>query len=147
MATLKADCEMRLTRSAMICVCRWDRVRSIRLLHVARKKIPMKRLICSISLVVFVSFVAPRPALAQVEPFVGQVQTFAFNFCPVGWLPLDGRLIPITQNTALFSLLGTSYGGDGRSNFALPKWGPIFTANGATLLLCIATQGVFPSRS
>ncbi|WP_445371029.1 phage tail protein [Methylomonas sp. HW2-6] len=54
------------------------------------------------------------------EPFIGEVCTFAFNFCPRNYLPADGSLLPIASNTALFSLLGTTYGGDGRSTFALP---------------------------
>lgn len=54
------------------------------------------------------------------EPFLGEVCTFAFNFCPRNYLPADGALLPIATNTALFSLLGTTYGGDGRSTFALP---------------------------
>ena len=54
------------------------------------------------------------------EPFVGEIRTFAGNFAPVGWAFCYGQLIPISQNTALFSLLGTTYGGDGRTNFALP---------------------------
>lgn len=53
-------------------------------------------------------------------PFVGEIHMFAGNFAPVGWAFCDGALIPITQNTALFSLLGTTYGGNGTSNFALP---------------------------
>ena len=109
--------------------------------------IHMKRLICGIALSILI-FSVPRPAAAQAyEPFLGEIQTFAFNFCPVGWAPLNGQLLPIGQNTALFSLLGTTYGGDGITTFALPKWGPIYTANGGTLLSCISTQGVFPSRN
>lgn len=57
---------------------------------------------------------------AQV-PFVGEIRAFAFGFIPRGWAPCDGQLIPISQNTALFSLLGTNYGGDGKNNFALPN--------------------------
>jgi len=54
------------------------------------------------------------------SPFVAQVQIFAFNFSPTGWAFCDGQLLPLSQNTALFSLLGTTYGGDGKSTFALP---------------------------
>ncbi|MBX8465250.1 phage tail protein [Deinococcus sp. RIT780] len=54
------------------------------------------------------------------DPFVGEVRLFAGNFPPRGWATCDGQLLPISQNTALFSLLGTYYGGDGRSTFALP---------------------------
>jgi microcystin-dependent protein len=88
-----------------------------------------------------------RSALAGSNPFIGEVETFAFNFCPVGWTTLNGQLMPISQNTALFSLLGTTYGGDGVTTFALPTAKPVFTASGAVLLQCIALQGIFPSRS
>ena len=57
----------------------------------------------------------------MTSPFVAQVQIFAFNFPPTGWAFCDGQLMPISQNTALFSLLGTTYGGDGKSTFALPN--------------------------
>src|SRR2546423_9596681 len=54
------------------------------------------------------------------DPFVAEIRMFAGNFAPKGWATCDGQLLPISQNTALFSLLGTYYGGDGKSNFALP---------------------------
>ncbi|MCB9233163.1 MAG: phage tail protein [Bacteroidia bacterium] len=55
-----------------------------------------------------------------MEPFIGQIQMFGFNFPPRGWAFCDGQLLPISQYSALFSLLGTMYGGDGRTTFALP---------------------------
>jgi microcystin-dependent protein len=55
------------------------------------------------------------------EPFLGEIRMFGFNFAPVGWAMCNGQLIPISQNTALFSLLGTFYGGDGIQTFALPN--------------------------
>ncbi|MEM0519600.1 MULTISPECIES: phage tail protein [Aequorivita] len=55
-----------------------------------------------------------------MEPFLGQIQAFGFNFAPRGWAHCNGQLLAISQNTALFSLLGTIYGGDGRTTFALP---------------------------
>lgn len=55
------------------------------------------------------------------NPYVGEIRLVPFNFAPVGWALCDGQLLPISQNTALFSLLGTNYGGDGKSNFALPN--------------------------
>ena len=55
------------------------------------------------------------------EPFVAEIRIFGFNFAPTGWALCAGQLLPISQNTALFSLLGTTYGGDGKSNFALPN--------------------------
>src|SRR5437667_1246354 len=54
------------------------------------------------------------------NPFVAEIRIFPFNFPPVGWAFCNGQLLPISQNTALFSLLGTTYGGDGKSTFALP---------------------------
>jgi microcystin-dependent protein len=56
------------------------------------------------------------------EPFLGEIRLFASNFNPRGWALTNGQILPINQNTALFSLLGTFYGGDGISNFALPNF-------------------------
>ncbi|MGC2697790.1 MAG: tail fiber protein [Candidatus Angelobacter sp.] len=55
------------------------------------------------------------------DQFVAEIRIFPFNFAPKGWAFCNGQLLPISQNTALFSLLGTTYGGDGKSNFALPN--------------------------
>ena len=60
------------------------------------------------------------PAQAQAEPFLGQLALVGFNFCPRGWLPAQGQLLPIAQNTALFALLGTQFGGNGQTTFGLP---------------------------
>ncbi len=54
------------------------------------------------------------------EPYIGQIQTFGFNFAPRGWALCNGQFLPISSNSALFSLLGTIYGGDGRTTFGLP---------------------------
>ena len=54
-------------------------------------------------------------------PFIGEIRIVGFNFNPKSWAPCDGRLLPIAQNAALFSLLGTTYGGDGTATFALPN--------------------------
>ena len=56
-----------------------------------------------------------------MDPFVAEIRIFPFNFAPKGWAFCDGQLLPISQNTALFSLLGTTYGGDGKSTFELPN--------------------------
>lgn len=64
---------------------------------------------------------AAAPALAQAEPFIGQLALFGMNWCPKNWLPANGQLLPIQQNTALFSLFGIQYGGDGRVTFGLPN--------------------------
>jgi len=55
------------------------------------------------------------------DPFVAEMRIFPFNFAPRGWAMCNGQLLPISQNTALFSLLGTMYGGDGKTTFALPN--------------------------
>jgi len=57
----------------------------------------------------------------MTDQFVAEIRIFPFNFAPSGWAFCNGQLLPISQNTALFSLLGTTYGGDGRSTFALPN--------------------------
>ena len=57
---------------------------------------------------------------AGAQPFIGEIMCAAFNFAPTGWAEMNGQLLPISQNTALFSLLGTTFGGDGRVTFALP---------------------------
>jgi microcystin-dependent protein len=79
-----------------------------------------------------------------MEPFIGQVQLFAFNFAPNGWSTCEGQLLPINQNTALFSLLGTTFGGDGQQTFALPDLRG--KAPGDGLAYYIALQGIYPPR-
>ena len=58
----------------------------------------------------------------MAEPFLSEIRIFSFNYAPKGWALCNGQLLPINQNQALFSLLGTTYGGDGRVNFALPDF-------------------------
>ncbi|RIW12978.1 phage tail protein [Algoriphagus lacus] len=60
--------------------------------------------------------------MSATEQFVAQIAIFPFNFAPTGWAFCDGQILPLSQNTALFSLLGTTYGGNGESNFALPDF-------------------------
>src|SRR5438105_515738 len=72
------------------------------------------------------------------DPFVAEIRIFPFNFPPTGWAFCDGQLLPLSQNTALFSLLGTTYGGDGKSTFALPDLqgnAPIHAGQGPGLSL------------
>src|SRR5467141_3929723 len=74
----------------------------------------------------------------MANPFVAEIRIFGFNFAPKGWAFCDGQLLPISQNTALFSLLGTTYGGDGKSTFALPNLqgnAPLHFGQGAGLSL------------
>jgi microcystin-dependent protein len=61
-----------------------------------------------------------QPASAQADPYLGQIMYVPYNFCPQGWVEASGQLLPINSNQALFSLLGTTYGGDGRTNLQLP---------------------------
>ncbi len=70
------------------------------------------------------------------DPFIGEIKIVGFTFAPRNWADCDGQLLPISQNTALFSLLGTTYGGDGRTTFALPDLRsrvPMHTGTGAGL--------------
>ena len=72
----------------------------------------------------------------MADPFVAEIRIFPFYFAPSGWAFCDGQLLPLSQNTALFSLLGTTFGGDGRVNFALPDMRgrtPIHVGSGHTL--------------
>jgi len=72
------------------------------------------------------------------NPFLAEIRIFPFNFAPTGWAFCNGQVLPLSQNTALFSLLGTTYGGDGKSNFALPNMqgnSPMQPGQGAGLSL------------
>ncbi len=72
----------------------------------------------------------------MAEPFLSEIRIMSFNFAPKGWALANGQLLPINQNQALFSLLGTTFGGDGRVNFALPDLrarAPIHVGSGHTL--------------
>jgi microcystin-dependent protein len=70
------------------------------------------------------------------EPFLGEIRLVGFNFNPVGWALCNGQLLPIAQNTALFALLGTTFGGDGQTTFGLPDFrgrSPVGMGNGPNL--------------
>jgi microcystin-dependent protein len=74
----------------------------------------------------------------MADPFVAEIRIFGFNFAPKGWAFCDGQILPISQNTALFSLLGTIYGGNGKTTFALPNLqgsAPMFWGQGPGLSL------------
>jgi microcystin-dependent protein len=131
----------------------------------------MKRLLAPAALASALQVISVGAASAQTH-YVGEVRLFAFNnFCPADWLPADGRLVPISDFIALFSLIGTSYGGNGVNNFGLPNlvgrapygsvppatvgtvFGPTIATTpnpqGSALAMswCIAFQGFFPSKS
>src|SRR5436309_8381921 len=72
----------------------------------------------------------------MAQPYVGEIRMFAGNFAPAGWMFCEGQLLPISENETLFQLIGTTYGGDGQSTFALPDLRgriPIHQGNGFTL--------------
>ncbi len=76
------------------------------------------------------------PAHAGADPYIGEIFQGGWNFCPRGSIPLDGQLLAISQNQALFSLLGTTYGGDGRTTFGIPDMrgrSPMHEGNGPGL--------------
>src|SRR5437763_2775678 len=83
-------------------------------------------------------------------PFLSEIKIMSFNYAPKGWALCNGQLLPINQNQALFSLLGTTYGGDGRVNFALPDLRgnvPIHEGNGFTLGQVGGTETVTINQS
>ena len=87
-------------------------------------------------IIVLTLFCGTNQTQAQTTPFIGEVIMFGGNFAPRGWAFCDGQLLPIAQNTALFSLLGTTYGGDGRTTFGLPDLRgrvPVAAGNGPGL--------------
>jgi microcystin-dependent protein len=80
-----------------------------------------------------------------MEPLLGQIELFPYNFAPKGWLACTGQLLQINQNTALFSLLGTNFGGDGMTTFALPDLQGKAPLAGLTYYMA-ATNGIYPGR-
>ncbi len=80
-----------------------------------------------------------------MEPFLGEIKLVGFNFAPQNWALCNGQELPIAQNMALFALLGTTYGGDGKQTFNLPNLshGPSVSPTGNFV---IALNGIFPSR-
>ena len=111
----------------------------------------MKKSMSALGVVAAALTTFATPAQAQ-DKQLADVYAFAGNFCPRGSLPADGRLLEIRTNTALFSLLGTTYGGDGRTTFGLPDLRhamAAFTPNGdqVPIRYCIVTQGIFPPRN
>lgn len=131
----------------------------------------MKRLLATAAMISSVTIASVNYAASQ-DAYLGEIRLFASNFCPVGWHAADGATLSINSNTALFALYGTSYGGNGTTNFALPNLAgrapygqssgqPIGTAYGASsgssggaqsqspalsVNWCVALQGIFPSR-
>jgi Phage Tail Collar Domain len=80
-----------------------------------------------------------------MDQFMGEIRLFALNYAPPNWAPCEGQLLHISQNTAVFTLLGTEHGGDGHTTFALPNLKG--KAPGPNMHYCIALQGAYPPRS
>lgn len=80
----------------------------------------MKKTITTILVALMLSSGMLNEAKASTNPYLGEIMAVGFNFCPRGWAKAEGQLLPIASHTALFSLLGTTYGGDGRVTFGLP---------------------------
>ena len=96
------------------------------------------------------------PSLSRrrsLDPFLGEIMMIPFNFAPRGWAFCEGQTLPINPNQSLFSLIGTYYGGDGRTTFQLPDTRPLEAQNARrsrsniqSLRYVIAIDGVYPSR-
>ena len=84
-----------------------------------------------------------------MEGVIGEIRLFAGNFAPRDWAICDGQALDISKNTALFSILGTQYGGDGRTTFQLPKLAPLKEADGGAtpIRYIICLYGMYPSRN
>lgn len=78
-----------------------------------------------------------------MEAYIGEIRLVGFNFAPRGWASCKGQLLPVQNNEALFSLLGAQFGGDGRTNFALPNLTP--PDEHTHYVICL--NGIYPSRS
>jgi microcystin-dependent protein len=116
----------------------------------------MKRLaIATVAAAVFLAAAGPLPARAQSEPYIGEIMFVASSYCPPSFMEADGRTLPIHQYVALFSLLGTRYGGNGQTTFKLPNLRKQVVAEEKRtggkmvtrpLTACIAIYGIFPPR-
>ena len=88
----------------------------------SRRSSPWRRALRGVVTVAWVGLsVLPQVGRAQTGPFIGEVMCGGWNFCPVGWAECNGQQVPIADNEPLFNLLGTTFGGDGQSTFALPN--------------------------
>ncbi|ADO54669.1 MULTISPECIES: tail fiber protein [Paenibacillus] len=88
--------------------------------------------------------ISPKQAQASPEPYIGEITMYPYTYAPKGWIKCEGQLLDISQNSVLFSLLGTNFGGDGVRTFALPDLrgaSPLPNVN-----YYIATEGPYPSR-
>jgi len=106
----------------------------------------MKNLLSTTLIMVMLTITPMKASLAGSDPFLGEITIFSSNFAPRGYAFCEGQLLNISQNAALYSLLGTKYGGDGRVTFALPnlKAGEKLL-NGSRYI--ISLQGIYPPRN
>src|SRR5262245_61395196 len=113
-------------------------------LHQAVRGIAASSLV--FALAVFASSRAEASCVPQ--PYLASICITAADYCPTGYADASGQMMPITQNTALFSLIGVKYGGDGKTTFALPKLNgnPNMKAPFVKLHYCIATYGAWPPK-
>jgi microcystin-dependent protein len=79
------------------------------------------------------------------QPFAGETRIFPFNFAPAGWLACQGQLLSTDEFPGLFAVIGTTYGGDGTTTFALPDVAPLESADGSPLSVCISLFGADPA--
>lgn len=104
----------------------------------------MKRIISIFTLAIFLTLSYAQPALAQ-DSMLGEISIFSGNFAPQGYAFCEGQVLPISQNQALFSILGNKYGGDGKTTFALPDLRKAEESlKGARYIIVI--NGFFPPR-
>ena len=106
----------------------------------------MKQILLTTLFAAALTFSHAKPSFAGAEPFIGEITIFAGNFAPRGYAFCEGQLLPIAQYQALFSLLGTTYGGDGRTTFALPNFKKAEKSLGGARYI-IALVGLYPSRN
>lgn len=99
------------------------------------------------ALAVTAAMVHSPPALAGTDAYLGEIFVVGSNFCPRSSMEAKGQILKISENSALFSLLGTTYGGDGRTTFALPNMLNEGQDKFANIRFCIVVQGIFPSRN
>jgi microcystin-dependent protein len=92
------------------------------------------------------ALVLSSAAFAVSDPYRGEMMVTAADFCPVGWLPMNGQVLTIASDPDLYAVVGNAYGGNGTSTFALPLAPPVWTADHRQFLSCIATEGNDPVR-
>ncbi len=107
----------------------------------------MKKTMALASLALAATAFTTAPAKAGADAYIGEVFLFAGTFCPRNTMEAKGQTLPIAQNQALFSLLGTTYGGDGRTTFKLPNIKGHSYATFRKMKYCIVVEGIYPARS